>query len=41
MVTNEQVEQCSCYEYEGDNPDCPIHNPKAQDDQSSDTNNGG
>jgi len=20
-----RVEQCACYEYEGDNPDCPVH----------------
>lgn len=25
-------EKCNCFEHEGDNPQCPVHNPK-QDDQ--------
>lgn len=25
--------QCCCYEYEGDNPECPVHNPKQEDEK--------
>ncbi len=29
--------KCCCYEYEGDNPLCPVHNPKADDDDQQPT----
>lgn len=34
--------KCCCYEYEGDNPLCPVHNPKdGDDDKPADTSNRG
>ena len=27
-MTDQTNEKCCCYEKQGDNPSCPVHNPK-------------
>jgi len=39
MTEEKKEPQCNCYEYVGDNPDCPVHGKKAgSNDKPADTN---
>jgi hypothetical protein len=31
MEEEKQEKQCCCFEYQGDNPDCPVCHPKEEE----------